>query len=205
MIVSKERVHVSEYSCGKSSKSGIKFYFYDHYRVVFFVSILTLSKPTNFTCKLGMCLRSTVPVTIIVILILKTMKILSAFRINVIAERLKKFILAAKRQTWIVLTLIFPQVLFVLLWITLDPPRQERTIQPVERTIALSCSLYQSPVGRTFQMAFIFTYRFLPSFAHFMPSKRELYQRTLTKLVILYFQCIFCCFLVWVISQFILV
>ena len=145
----------------KAANRELSFIFMITIALSFFVSILTLAKPTNFTCKLGMCLRSTVPVTLIVILILKTMKILSAFRINVIAERLKKFILAAKKQTWLVLTLISPQVLFVLLWITLDPPRQERTIQPVERTIALSCSLYQSPVGRTFQMAIIFYLSFL--------------------------------------------
>ena len=127
----------------------------------FSVSILTLAKPTNFTCSLDVAWRSAVLVTSVSVLILKTMKILSAFRINVIAERLKKFILAAKWQTWLVLTLISPQVSFVLLWITLDPPRQERIVQSVEGTIALSCSLYQSPVGRTFQITIIVYLSFL--------------------------------------------
>ena len=118
----------------------------------FSVSILTLAKPTNITCGLGVSLRSTVLVTFIAILILKTMKILSAFRINVIAERFKRYILAAKSQTLFVVALISVHVLFLLPWVIIDPPRQERTIQPVEGTIFLSCSLYQSPVGQTFQI-----------------------------------------------------
>ena len=65
----------------------------------FSVSILTLAKPTNFTCSLDVAWRSTLLVTFVAVLILKTMKILGAFRINLIAERLKRFILVAKCQT----------------------------------------------------------------------------------------------------------
>lgn len=119
----------------------------------FSVSILSLTKPTNFTCGLVHCWRSTVLVTFISILILKTMKILSAFRINVIAERFKKFILSAKSQTFLVLALISVPGLFLSLWIALDSPRQERIIQPLEGTILLSCSLHQSSVGMTLQIA----------------------------------------------------
>jgi len=119
----------------------------------FSVSILTLAKPTNLMCSLGVCWRSTVLVTFISILTLKTMKILSAFRINVIAERFKQFILTTKSQTLLVLTLNSVQVLLLLLWIILDPPRQQRTIQSLAGRISLSCSLYQSSVGRTFQIS----------------------------------------------------
>lgn len=119
----------------------------------FSVSVLSLAKPTNFTCGLVHCWRSTVLVTFISILILKTMKILSAFRINVIAERFKKFILAAKSQTFLVLVLISIPGMLISLWIALDSPRQERIIQPMEGTVLLSCSLHQSSVGMTFQIA----------------------------------------------------
>lgn len=119
----------------------------------FSVSILSLAKPTNLTCSLVHCWRSTVLVTFISILILKTMKILSAFRINVIAESFKKFILSAKSQALLVLALISIPGMFLSFWIALDAPRQERIIQPVEGTILLSCSLHQSSVGISLQIA----------------------------------------------------
>lgn len=118
----------------------------------FSVSILSLAKPTNFTCSLVHCWRSTVLVTFISILILKTMKILSAFRINVIAERFKRFILSTRSQTLLVLALISIPGVFLSLWIALDAPRQERIIQPQEGTILLTCSLHQSSVGLTLQI-----------------------------------------------------
>ena len=121
----------------------------------FSVSILTLGKPTNLMCSLGVCWRSTVLVTFISILILKTMKILSAFRINVIAERFKKFILTTKSHTLLVLALNSVQLLLLLLWMILDPPCQQRTIQSFDGTIFLSCSLYRSSVGRTFQISIV--------------------------------------------------
>ena len=119
----------------------------------FSVSILSLAKPTDVSCSLVHCWRSTVLVTFISILILKTMKILSAFRINVIAESFKKFILSARSQTFLVLALIFIPGVFLSFWIALDAPRQERIIQPVEGTILLSCSLHQSSVGLSLQIA----------------------------------------------------
>lgn len=119
----------------------------------FSVSILSLAKPTDVTCSLVHSWRSTVLVTFISILILKTMKILSAFRINVIAESFKKFILSTKSQTFLVLALIFIPGMFLSFWIALDAPRQERIIQPVEGTILLSCSLHQSSVGMSLQIA----------------------------------------------------
>ena len=119
----------------------------------FSVAILTLAKPTKVTCTLGVCFRSIVLTTFISILILKTMKILSAFRINVIAERFKKFILAAKSQSLLVMALLFVHVLLLVLWITLDPPNQHRTIQPAEETILVRCSLHHSAIGQTFQIA----------------------------------------------------
>ena len=118
----------------------------------FSVSILSLAKPTNFVCSLVHFWRSMVLVIFISILIIKTMKILSAFEINVIAEKLQKFILATKRQTLIVLALIFPPVVFFSLWIALDSPHQRRIIQTNEGRIILSCSLYQSSIGLSLQV-----------------------------------------------------
>ena len=119
----------------------------------FCVSIVSLAQPTDVTCSLVHCWRSTVLVTFISILILKTMKILSAFRINVIAESFKKFILSAKSQTFLVLALNFIPVMFLSFWIALDAPHQERIIQPVEGTVLLSCSLHQSSTGMSLQIA----------------------------------------------------
>ncbi|XP_022790358.1 metabotropic glutamate receptor 3-like [Stylophora pistillata] len=116
-------------------------------------SILSLSKPTSFMCSFLHCWRPMILVTIFSILIIKTMKILSAFQINVMAERFKTFILATKRQTFIVLVLIFPPAVFSLLWIIFDSPHQQRMIQTSEGSILLSCSLYQSSVGMSFQIA----------------------------------------------------
>ena len=122
-------------------------------KLSFSVSILSLAKPTNFMCSLVHCWRSMVLVTFISILILKTMKILSAFQINVIAERFKKYILATKSQSFLVLGFILPQGLFLTLWIVLDSPRQQLIIQPIEGRILLSCSLHQSSVGMILEIA----------------------------------------------------
>ena len=127
----------------------------------FSMSIFELAKRTNFTCRFGACWRSSVLVTFIVTLIIKTMKILSAFRVNVVAERFKKFILMAKSQTLLVLALISVQLILVLLWIILDPPSQRRIIKPVEGKIHLSCSLFQSQIGQIFQISIIVYMSFL--------------------------------------------
>ena len=126
----------------------------------FSMAITSLANPTNFTCGLVHCWRSMVLVTFISILMLKTMKILSVFEINVIAERFKKFILATKRQTLIVLALISIPGVLLFLWIALDPPRQERIIQPAEGAILSSCSLHHRYVGMALQIA-ISVYTFL--------------------------------------------
>ncbi|XP_068687159.1 metabotropic glutamate receptor 3-like [Montipora capricornis] len=119
----------------------------------FTASILTLAKSTNFTCGLGICLRSTLLTTFISIMTLKTTRILSAFRINVIAERLKRITLAARSQSLLVLGLLSFHVILLSLWITLDPPRQERATHPVKGTILLRCTLHRSSIGFTFQIA----------------------------------------------------
>ncbi|XP_068686018.1 extracellular calcium-sensing receptor-like [Montipora foliosa] len=119
----------------------------------FSVSILSLAKPTNIMCGLRICWRSTLLATFISILILKTMRILGAFRINIVAERIKKWILTAKSQSLLVLALISLHLVLLLFWIALDPPHQKRNVQPVEGTILLSCTLYHSSIGQTFQIA----------------------------------------------------
>ena len=118
----------------------------------FCVSILSLAKPTSFMCSLVNGLRSMVLVTFISILVIKTMKILSVFQINVIAKRFKEFILSTKSQSLLVLLFILPQVLFLTLWIALDSPRQRRIFQPVEGMYLLSCSLHQSSTGMALQI-----------------------------------------------------
>ena len=127
----------------------------------FSMSIFELAKRTNFTCRFGACWRSSVLATFIAILIIKTMKILSAFRVNVVAEKFKKFILMAKSQTLLVLAMISVQLILVLLWIILDPPSQRRIIKPVDGKIHLSCSLYQSQIGQILQILMIIYVSFL--------------------------------------------
>ena len=92
-------------------------------------------------------------VRFILILILKTMKILSAFQISVIAESFKKFILSAKSQAFLVLALNFVPGMFLSFWIALDAPTQERIIRPVQGTVLLSCSLHQSSTEMSLQIA----------------------------------------------------
>lgn len=118
----------------------------------FSVSILSLAKPTDFICTLVNCVSSMVLVTFISVLVIKTMKILSAFQINVIAKRFKEFILSTKSQSLLVLLFILPQVIFLTLWVALDSPHQRRILQPVEGMIFLSCSLHQSSTGLTLQI-----------------------------------------------------
>ncbi|PFX25786.1 Metabotropic glutamate receptor 3 [Stylophora pistillata] len=118
----------------------------------FVASILSLVKPTDFMCGLIYCWKSMVLVTFISVLIIKTMKILSAFHINVVAERFKKFILVTKKQTVNVLVLLFPPTALFVLWFTLDSPYQRRIIQANEGTSLSTCSLHQSAVGMSFQV-----------------------------------------------------
>ena len=118
----------------------------------FLASILTLAKPTDFVCGLIYCWRAMVLVMFISVLIIKTMKILSAFHINVVAEKFKKFILVTKKQTVIVLALLFPPTALFFLWIALDSPHQRRIIQINEGTSLFTCSLHRSTVGMSFQI-----------------------------------------------------
>ena len=127
----------------------------------FIVSILSLAKPTNSMCGSRIFLRSTLLTTFISILILKTIKLLSAFRINIVAEGFKKFILTAKSQSLLVLALLSLHLFFLLFWFALDPPRQKRTTQQMEGTILLSCLFHHSPIGKTFQIAITFYTSFL--------------------------------------------
>ncbi|XP_022790396.1 extracellular calcium-sensing receptor-like [Stylophora pistillata] len=119
----------------------------------FSVSITSLAKRTSFVCRLVYCWRPLVLATFISILTVKTIKILSAFQINVIAEWFKKCISTRKSQTLLTLVLIAVPAVFISLWIALDSPRQQRIIRPSESIVFLVCSLHQLLTGQILQIA----------------------------------------------------
>ena len=159
-----------------------------------FVSILSLAKPIDVTCSLVHCWRSTVLVTFILILILKTMKILSAFQISVIAESFKKFILSAKSQAFLVLALNFVPGMFLSFWIALDAPTQEGSYGQYKEPFYCRVLCINRLLECHCRSPFLYIHRSLQLFARFMPSKQEHCPKILTKLDILDFLCTFYCF-----------
>lgn len=115
-------------------------------------TFLSIMQPTTLTCRLAYCLNYSALGTCVVTLMIKTLRILSAFRDDFIGKRMKQYILTIKVQATLVFLL--NSVVFFLLtfWLFLDAPFMTRVIQRGEY-IFLTCRPHSSSLGFSLHIA----------------------------------------------------
>lgn len=109
-------------------------------------TFLSLIRPTTLACRLTYCFNYAALGTCVATLMIKTLRILSAFHANLIYKRMKQCILATKIQATFIMLL--NAVVFCLLafWLLLDAPYMTRVIQRGEN-IFLTCRPHRSKIG----------------------------------------------------------
>ena len=111
------------------------------------IVLLSLLTPNPLLCRVTQCLRYVTYTLCVTILLLKTMRILSAFRVNVVTERFKQRILKVQSQSLLAAPFLAVQSMFIVCWFWLDPPRYMEAVSP-GRYIQASCRPYSSEKGQ---------------------------------------------------------
>ncbi|KAJ7388598.1 hypothetical protein OS493_036826 [Desmophyllum pertusum] len=115
-------------------------------------TFLSLTRPTTLVCRLAYCFNYTALGTCVATLMIKTLRILSAFHANRINKRTKQCIMTTKIQATLVFLL--NSVVFCLLtfWLLLDAPYMTRVIQRGEY-IFLTCRPHRATLGFSLHIA----------------------------------------------------
>ncbi|XP_022781880.1 extracellular calcium-sensing receptor-like [Stylophora pistillata] len=121
--------------------------------VLFFAfALLNLLSPTDILCRVTCIWRDTVYTLCVSILLLKSMKIVKAFRLqgklpDSLTSRPKKrknFCLTGQRLHLLIISSI--QVMLNLIWIFVDPPSKETIVRPLQYIFAV-CKPFRSVSG----------------------------------------------------------
>ena len=115
----------------------------------FVVVLLSLAKPTHILCRITISLRFILYTLSVSILMLKTLKILVAFKVYDVPDWLKPFILNTKGQFITLFLFQVVEVILIVSWLSIDPPYQLKAVQPMQH-IFLVCKPYGSAKGKAF-------------------------------------------------------
>lgn len=115
-------------------------------------SFLSLTRPTTLVCRLAYCFNYTALGTCVATLMIKTLRILSAFHSNLVENQTKQCIVTTKMQATLIILL--DSVVFCLLtfWLLLDAPYMSSVIQRDEY-IFLTCRPHRSTMGFSLHVA----------------------------------------------------
>lgn len=115
-------------------------------------SFLSLMRPTTLVCRLAYCFNYAALGTCVATLMIKTLRILSAFHANLADQQKKQCILTTKMQATLIILL--DSVVFCLLtfWLLLDAPYMSSVIQQGEY-IFLTCRPHRSSLGLSLHVA----------------------------------------------------
>lgn len=115
-------------------------------------TFLSLMLPTIFICRLSYCLNYTALGTCVATLMIKTLRILSAFHDDLIGKRMKQCILTTKIQASLVILLSSVVLSLLTFWLFLDAPYMTKVIQRGEY-IFLTCRPHRSSLGFSLHIA----------------------------------------------------
>jgi len=110
---------------------------------LFVLSLLNLPEPTNMICRFSHCGRMTIWILCVSVLLVKTIRIASAFQGDIIAQNVKPFIAKASTQRALLASLTAVQMSLTIALLTLGPPYKETTITYLKH-ISIICKAYSS-------------------------------------------------------------
>ena len=128
---------------------------------LFVLSLLNLPEPTDMICRFSHCGRMTIWILCVSALLVKTIRIASAFQGDIIAQNVKPFIAKASTQRALLASLTAVQMSLTIALLTLGPPYKETTITYLKH-ISLICKAYSSHAGKSIVFVNI-TYGFVLS------------------------------------------
>ena len=114
---------------------------------LFVLSLLNLPEPTDMICRFSHCGRMTIWILCVSVLLVKTIRIASAFQGDIIAQNVKPFIAKASTQRALLASLTAVQMSLTIALLTLGPPYKETTITYLKH-ISLICKAYSSHAGK---------------------------------------------------------
>lgn len=128
---------------------------------LFVLSLLNLPESTDVICRFSHCGRVTIWILCVAVLLVKTMRIVSAFQGNIVAQNVKPFLAKASTQRALLVSLTAVQATFTIAWLALGPPFKETTITYLQH-ISIICKAHSTLNGKYILLANI-TYGFLLS------------------------------------------
>ena len=115
-------------------------------------SFLSLIQPTTLVCRLAYCFNYVALGTCVATLMIKTLRILSAFHVNLVDNQTKQWILTTKMQATLIILLDSAVFCLLTFWLLLDAPYMSSVIQRGEY-IFLSCHPHRSRLGFSLHVA----------------------------------------------------
>ena len=128
---------------------------------LFVISLLHLPEPTDAICRLSHCGRVIIWIVCVAVLLVKTMRIVSAFQGNIAVQNVKPFLAKATTQRALLVSLTAVQISLTIAWLSLGPPYKETTITYLQH-ISIICKAHSKLTGKYILLANI-TYGFLLS------------------------------------------
>ena len=114
---------------------------------LFIMPLVNLPESTDAICRFTHCGRLTVWVLCVSVLLVKTMRIVSAFQDELILPNVKPFLAKASTQRALLATLTAVQIGLMIAWLTLGPPYKETTIAHLQH-ISIICKAHSSTTGK---------------------------------------------------------
>lgn len=128
---------------------------------LFVMPLVNLPEPTDALCRINHCGRLTVWVLCVAVLLVKTMRIVSAFQEDIVLPNVKPLLAKASTQRVILASLAAFQMSLTIAWLSFGPPYKETTIAHSQH-ISVICKAHSSSTGKNILVANI-TYGFILS------------------------------------------
>ena len=123
------------------------------------LSLMYFVQPSHVLCKIKEPWRYVTLTGCISILLLKTLRLVSAFELVTIADWFKKYLRTAPRQIFTLTVINAAGIILCLIWLLTDPPYSHREIYPW-KNVFITCKPYKKVIGKVFQ-GLIIAYLFI--------------------------------------------
>ena len=120
----------------------------------FVLPLITISQPSQLICTIIEPWRYITSSLSVSVLLVKTMKLLRAFQVTYVAKWLKKISASLIGQFASVVLLNLIEIIFAVLWGTLDSPSKQTDIEK-GKFILFTCRLYQSVLGQAIEITML--------------------------------------------------
>ena len=123
--------------------------------VLIVLALLNLHLPSDLYCRVLLPCRHLFYNLCVSILLLKTLRLLSAFQSIVLPQQIERCLLDSRKQAIPLLLLQAVIICLTILWLVIDAPHQARIVRPAH-SVFLVCRYYSSFSGQALLMSIAF-------------------------------------------------